>query len=74
MPFKENWGLSYGTVLDEKYTRIIVGIDERDIYIGSPSELNIKGENIYEDADSFIEKIGIGNKIKVPKYNDFEIK
>ena len=31
--------------------------------------MNIKGENIYEDADTFLEKIGIGDKIVLPVYS-----
>lgn len=70
MPFKRGWGLSYGVVVDEKITKIIMDIDENDIYIGSPSEMNIKGFNIYEDADAFLKKINIGDKIVIPNYTD----
>lgn len=69
MPFKCGWGLSYGVVLSEEYTRMIMDFHDKDIYIGSPSEMNIKGENIYEDADTFLEKIGIGDKIVLPVYS-----
>ena len=69
MPFKCGWGLSYGVVLSEEYTRMIMDFHDKDIYIGSPSEMNIKGENIYEDADSFLDKIGIGDKIVLPVYS-----
>ncbi len=70
MPFKCGWGLSYGVVLNEQYTRMIMDIQDGDIYIGSPSEMNIRGENIYEDADAFLNKIGIGEKIVIPVYTD----
>ena len=70
MPFKRGWGLSYGVVVDEKITKIIMDIGENDIYIGSPSEMNIKGFNIYEDADAFLKKINIGDKIVIPNYTD----
>ena len=70
MPFKCGWGLSYGVVLSEQYTRMIMDIKDGDIYIGSPSEMNIRGENIYADADAFLEKIGIADKIVIPKYTD----
>ncbi len=68
MPFKCGWGLSYGVVLNEQYTRMIMDIQDTDIYIGSPSEMNISGNNIYEDADAFLDKIGIGDKIMIPVY------
>lgn len=70
MPFKAGWGLSYGVVLNEDYTRRIMDINDPDIYIGSPSEMNIRGEDIYEDADAFLDKIGIADKIVLPKYSD----
>ena len=66
---KCGWGLSYGVVLSEEYTRMIMEFHDKDIYIGSPSEMNIKGENISEDADSFLDKIGIGDKIVLPVYS-----
>ena len=70
MPFKCGWGLSYGVVLNEKVTRTIMNIRDTDIYIGSPSEMEIRGENIYEDTDKFLKKIGIADKIVVPNYTD----
>lgn len=68
MPFNENWGLSYGTVLKEDYARILMEIEDKDIYIGSPTEMNIKGENIFEDADAMVEKLGIDKYVVIPKY------
>ena len=70
MPFKCGWGLSYGVVLNEQYTRMIMDIQDNDIYIGSPSEMGINGENIYVDADTFLNKIGIADKIVIPVYTD----
>ena len=61
-------------VVNEQITRILMDIQDGDIYIGSPSEMNIKGEDIYEDADAFLEKIGIGDKIVIPKYADESIR
>ena len=70
MPFKCGWGLSYGIVMDEKFTRMLMDFRDGDIYIGSPNEMNIRGENIYEDADAFLSKIGVSDKIVVPVYTD----
>ena len=70
MPFKCGWGLSYGVVLNEKVTRMLMDIKEDDIYIGSPSEMNIDGRDIYVDADAFLDKIGISDKIVLPVYTD----
>lgn len=68
MPFQYNWGMSYGSVLPEQFARNIMDIQEKDIYIGSPVEMNIKGENLYVDADAFMEKCNLQNYIVVPKY------
>lgn len=68
MPFKGKWGLSYGMVMDEKSVRKILGLGEKDIYIGSPSDMGITGNNIYEDADSFIRHLSMDKEIRVPKY------
>jgi len=70
MPFECGWGLSYGVVLNEQYTKMIMDIGDDDIYIGSPSEMNICGGNIYEDTDAFLKKIGISDKIVVPSYTE----
>ena len=45
-------------------------IKDSDIYIGSPSEMNITGENIYTDADTFLKKLNLDGKIRVPAYSD----
>ncbi|MBO5424303.1 MAG: hypothetical protein J6A25_02190, partial [Lachnospiraceae bacterium] len=60
--------MSYGQVLSEKQTRIIMDIPEDDILINAPDEMGIKGENIYEDADAFLEKINLSKEIAIPKY------
>lgn len=70
IPFNYNWGLSYGLVVNEQITRMLMSFQDNDIYIGSPSEMNIRGINIYEDADAFLDKIGIRDKIVLPVYTD----
>ena len=70
IPFKCGWGLSYGMVMNEQLTKMIMDIQDGDIYIGSPSEMDIKGENIYKDADAFLKKIKIADKIVIPVYED----
>lgn len=70
MPFSANWGFSYGTVLNEEKARTIMEISDKDIYIGSPTDMNIKGHNLYEDTDAFLSKLGISDKIVVPNYRE----
>ena len=70
MPFECGWGMGYGVVLNEEHTRRIMEIKDSDIYIGSPSEMNITGENIYTDVDTFLKKLNLDGKIRVPAYSD----
>lgn len=69
MPFYEHWGMSYGSVMSESTVRMNLNISDDDIYIGSPVEMNIKGEDIYDDADAFMEKCNLKKYIVVPKYH-----
>lgn len=68
MPFKGNWGFSYGSVVTEDKAKAIMNISNDDIYIGAPKDMNIKGRNLYEDTDAFLSKLGIEDKIVIPKY------
>ena len=68
VPFKENWHMSYGQVLNETQTRIIMDIPDDAILINAPDEMGIKGEDIYEDADAFLGKINLSKEISVPDY------
>lgn len=69
MPFSEYWGFSYGTVPSQKQIFHLMNIKENDIYIGTPTEMNIKGKNIYADADAFLDTLGIGDRINIPHYS-----
>lgn len=68
IPFRENWHMSYGMVTLESFTKRILGVGEKDIYIGTPKEMGIQGIDLYADADSFLEKAGLEGKVVVPKY------
>lgn len=68
MPFKGKWGLGYGSVLGEQSAREHMHIGFNDLYIGTPTEMGIRGENIYEDADAFMEKLKLHDKIVLPSY------
>ncbi len=68
MPFKENWHMSYGQLLSDKHSRIIMDIPENAIVINSPSEMGIEGKDIYQDADRFLEKLNLSKEIVVPNY------
>ncbi len=68
MPFESNWGLSYGKVMKESAARRALKAEEGDIYIGAPLEMNIMGNDLYADADAFLDKLNIRDKIVVPRY------
>jgi len=70
IPFKENWHLSYGQIMTDKQTRAVMDIPEDEIVINSPSEMGIIGNDIYEDADNFLQKINLSKEIVVPGYVD----
>ncbi len=68
MPFKENWHMSYGQLLSDKQSRVIMNIPEDAIVINSPAEMGIMGDNVYEDADRFLAKLNLSKEIVVPNY------
>lgn len=68
VPFHANWGMSYGTLVKPDLVKEILGITEKDIYIGSPDEMGIVGDNIFKDADTFFGKLNLDNTISIPKY------
>ncbi len=68
MPFRENWNMSYGQLLTDKESRLIMNIPEDAIMISSPAAMGIEGKDIYEDADRFLAKLNLSDKIVVPSY------
>lgn len=73
MPFKENWHMGYGNVLDEKSARRLLNVGADDIYIDTPDECGIEGRNMYADANRFLKKLGLDGKIKAPYYDEDEM-
>ena len=71
MPFQENWGRGYGSVLPEALLKKCMRIGENTILIRSPIEMGLKGKNIYEDADIFFEQLNLSEEIQVPRYGEF---
>ena len=55
-------------LLSDKHSRIIMDIREDGIVISAPKEMGIMGENIYEDADRFLDKLKLSKEIVVPNY------
>ena len=65
MPFQENWHMSYGSVMSRENTRMILNMNDNDIYIGTPKEMGITGKDIFEDARVFLKKTGLESIVNV---------
>lgn len=71
MPFTENWGRGYGSVLPETLLKQCMNIRDNTLLIRSPIEMGIKGKDIYADADAFFRCLQLSDEICVPKYGDY---
>jgi len=68
MPFKQDWGISYGLLLDETKVRELLGIGEKKLLILSPDKMGIYGRDLYSDADAFLDKLDLQDTISLPGY------
>lgn len=69
LPVKENWGFSYGMLMSESMRETFLGApDPKGIYIYSPQEMGIKGKNLADDANAFLEKLELDEEISLPVY------
>ena len=68
VPFRRNWYLSYGLVMNEAQKRSLLNIPEDKIMILSPRDMGIEGDNIYEDAEAFLSRIHLKEKFRFPSY------
>lgn len=68
MPFREKWHMTYGQLVSEQLTRKIMNIPDDAILISDPDSMQIQGKDIYEDADAFLQKLNLTDKIAVPNY------
>ena len=68
MPFHEKWHMTYGQLVSEELTRKIMNIPDDAILINDPDSMQIQGEDIYADADAFLQKLKLTDKIAVPNY------
>lgn len=72
MPFEVEWGMTYGKVADEKMSKLLMSIGDDSIYIGTPQSMGIEGKNIYSDANNFLARVGLRDKIRIPEYKQVE--
>ena len=54
---ENSWGGGYGKSCNEDFVRELLNIGPKDIYFGTPQELNIGGGDIVEDFHDCIEKL-----------------
>ena len=68
MPFQGSWGMTYGKVASEELVKAAESIPASSIFIGTPQSMGITGKNIKKDADAFLARIHLSDKIYVPQY------
>jgi len=59
------WRNSYGYCMDKTEIKKILGIEENNIFINWPQQMGVKGENIEEDIENFLNRIILGDYIKI---------
>lgn len=68
VPFQgEEWSNNYGAEIYEDEVKKILNISEKDIYVGSPSQMMLEGVSLEEDANSFLKYVNADNYIRVLK-------
>ena len=72
MPFRQKWGIGYGSVLPEDLVRKCMKIGAGRILIQSPIEMGLVGDSIYQDADRFFSHLDLKDEVRVPKYMDYK--
>lgn len=59
------WTGEYGRCMPTDEIKKILGIDENIIFINWPEQMGVKGENIEEDIEAFLNTIILGDYIKI---------
>lgn len=59
------WTKGYGRCMPTEEIKKILGIDENNIFINWPGQMGVKGENIEEDVESFLNTVILGDYIKI---------
>lgn len=68
VPFQgEEWSNNYGAEIYEDEVKRILNISQKDIYVGSPSQMKLEGVSLEEDANSFLKYVNADNYIRVLK-------
>ena len=59
------WIYDYGICLPTEEIKKILGIDENNIFVNWPEQMGVKGENIEDDIEAFLNAIILGDYIKI---------
>lgn len=59
------WIYDYGICMPTEEIKKILGIDENNIFINWPEQMGVKGENIEDDIENFLNAIILGEYIKI---------
>ena len=60
-----DWTSNYGICMPTDEIKKILGIDKNNIFINWPEQMGVKGENIEEDVEAFLNTIILGDYIKI---------
>ncbi len=67
VPFKEEWSKNYGIGLNDDEVKKILKLSSKDIFVGRPKRIGLKGISLKEDADTFLKYVKADKYIKVLK-------
>lgn len=60
-----SWTSGYGICMQREEIKEILNIDKNNIFINWPKQMGVKGENIEEDIEAFLNTINLGDYIKI---------
>jgi len=66
------WGDGYGTALTADEIREFYNVRKQDLVISYPSEMGIRGMDIYEDTITLIENLGLQKDFDIPKIKSLQ--
>lgn len=61
----KSWAWCYGNTMSTKEIKTILNIDDNAIFINSPYQMGVNGENIKEDTKIFLDKINLSDYITI---------
>ena len=67
---QNEWGNGYGHTCDAEFTKKVLNVSSSDLYFGTPSELNISGEDLAEDFESCLNTLDLKTKFDVREISD----